>query len=170
MLKEHEWFRHNKAIKMTSIVVPFTALNSRLKRFCNLTKFAKKIKLNISTQDEVGSNFIALDIVKRKLLYANRTLNSSSYLIVDLSKLKACTIRKEYNPIDAGELKTKKLHQFLKRVFLKLVFKDGSKAVSLPLFDAQKEGQQNIEHLEIRARKWENLVSKFLPVQIGQRT
>ena len=150
--------------------MPFAGfLNSRFKRLFNISRLARRARLSISTQDNVGANVLALDSAKRKLLYAKTTPGTSSCLIIDLNSLEACSIKKEYSSINAGELKTKKLHHFLKSVFLKLVFKNGTGAVSLPLFDAQKESLDNLEQLEAKARKWEKLVSKLLPVPIGER-
>ena len=155
---------------MKTIIVSFYGyLNSRIKKPWNITKLAKGRCLNISNQDEVGPHVIALDMMKRKLLYVKTTPTASSCSIIDLNDLEACSIKKEYNSIDAGELKTKKLHHFLKSVFLNLVFKNGSRTVSLTLFDAQKEQPGNIEQLEAKAKKWESIVSKLLPVHIGDR-
>lgn len=155
---------------MTTIIVPFAGfLNSRIKRLCNITKLAKRTSLTISNQDVVGANVIALDVVKGRLLFAKKTPDTSSCLIIDLKNLETCSIRKEYNSINAGELKTRKLHHFLKSIFLDLVFKNGSSAVSLPLFDSKKEQQDNIEQLEAKAKKWATIVSKLLPTQIRER-
>ena len=155
---------------MTAVIVPFYGyLNSRIKRLWNITKLAKKRSLNISNQDEVGANVIGLDVAKRKLLYAKKTANTSSCLIIDLNNLERCTIKKEYNSINAGELKTRKLHHFLKSIFLHFVFKNGSGTLSLPLFVSQKEQEVNIEQLEAQAKKWESIVSKLLPIPIRER-
>jgi hypothetical protein len=155
---------------MRTVIVPFAGfLNSKFKKLCSIAKLARRTRLTISNQDELGANVIALDIRKRKLLYARRTPGAPSCLIIDLNSLDACSIRKEYGSINAGELKTNKLHHFLKGIFLKLVFKNGSGAVSLPLYDAQKESLDNVEQLEAQAKKWENLVSKLLPVHIKER-
>lgn len=155
---------------MTTIIVPFAGfVNSRLKRLWNITKFAKRRRLTISNLDEMGSNVIALDVIKRKLLYAKKSCAASSCMIINLNNLAGCSIRKEYSSINAGELKSKKLHHFLKTVFLKLVFKNGSGGVSLPLFDAQKEQPDNIEQLEAQAKKWEGIVSNLLVARITER-
>ncbi|WP_018614660.1 hypothetical protein [Segetibacter koreensis] len=152
---------------MTTIIVPFSKnLNSRIKRLWNITKLAKRRSFDISNKEEVGGNVIALDVAKRKLLYAKITPHTSSCLIINLNNLEKCTIKKEYHSINAGELKTKKLHQFLKSIFLHFVFKNGSGTLSLPFFDARKEQQVNIEQLEAKAKKWETIVSKVLPIQI----
>ena len=150
---------------MTTIIVPFHEYsNGRVKKLWNITKLAKRRSLSISNQDEVGTNVIALDVVKRKLLYANTSPGTSSCLIVDLNNLEKCTVKKEYNSINAGDLMKKKLHHFLKRVFLHLVFKNRSGEISLPMFDAQREQNNNVEHLETIVKKWESIVTKLLPI------
>jgi len=148
---------------MTTVIVPmFGFLNNRFKALQNISKVARLRRLSLSNSDEVGENFIALDVVKRKLLFAKKTSPISSCLIIDVNHLKACTIQKEYRSINAGELKTKKLYHFLKNIFLHLVFKNGSRSLSLPLFDVDERQQVNIEILEAKASKWENLLSSML--------
>src|SRR5687767_7301043 len=106
---------------MTTMIVPlYGFLNSRIKRLFNLTKVAKEQKLHFSNFDEIGSNVIAIDTTKRKLLYANNLLISSSCLIVDLNNLQECTIKKLYDCINAGDLNKKKMSHFLKNIFLNL--------------------------------------------------
>ncbi|MCW3112523.1 MAG: hypothetical protein JWR18_919 [Segetibacter sp.] len=153
---------------MRTVIVPFYGyLNSSIKKLWNLAKFAKKRSLHFSSQEEVGAHLMALDVLKRKLLYARKTPRTTSCLIIDLNQLQACSLKKEYSSIAAGELKSKKLHHFLKSVFLNLVFKNGT--VSLPLYDVQKQQQGDVEQLETQAKKWQNNLSKLLPVQIRER-
>lgn len=155
---------------MTTMIVPFYGyLNNKITRVLNINKLAKRRRSGFSRGDEVGANIIALDLPKRKLLYVKKASGTSSCLIIDLNNLERCTIKKEYNSINAGELNTKKLHQFLKSIFLNLVFKNGSPAVSLSLFDAQKDQQNNVEKLEAQAKKWKTIVSKLLPIRIRER-
>jgi hypothetical protein len=155
---------------MSTIIMPcFRYLNSRIKRPWNITKLAKERSLHISNQDEVGFNVIALDVLKRKLLFANKKTGASSCLMVDLKNLERCTIKKDYNSINAGELKKMKLHHFLKSIILNLVFKNGSPTLSLSIFDRQKERGGNPEQLETLAEKWQKIVSKLLPVYKGQK-
>nr|AIA15638.1 Unknown Function [uncultured bacterium] len=155
---------------MTAVIVPLNGyLNSTIKRLCNITKLAKRRRLHISNEDEAGATVIAADAAKRKLLFAKKTTGTASCLIIDINHLEKCSIKKEYNSIGAGELKTKKLHQFLKSIFFHLVFKNGSGSLSLPLFDARKDQQENIEQLEAQASKWEAAVSKLLSTATIQR-
>jgi hypothetical protein len=149
---------------MTNIIVPFREYrNLRFYKMRSLEEFAKTHSLAISNHDETGAILLALDEVKRKLLYASTNAGTSSYLIADLNHLEICTVKKEYKTILAGKLKTKKLHHFLKSIFLNLVFKYGSGTLSIPLFDAQKDRNDNIEILEAKAKKWSSIISKLLP-------
>ena len=152
---------------MTTIIVPlYGHLKNGFKRLWSITKLAKKRRLNISMLDEVGANVIALDDVKRKLLFTKSAPGTSSCLIIDLDNLETCILKKEYNSINAGDLKKKKLHQFLKSMFLHLVFKNGTGPVSLRLFDSQNRQQDNVAEIEEKAAKWQTIVSKLLPIAI----
>jgi hypothetical protein len=150
---------------MRTVIVPvYGYLNSRVKKVWNIRKLAKERSLYFSSHGQVGDNVMALDILKRKLLYARKTPATTSYLIVDLNGLEGCSLKKEYSSIAAGELKYRKLHHFLKSVFLNLVFKN--RTVSLPLYDVKKQQQGDVEQLEAQAKKWETIVSKMGIVQM----
>jgi hypothetical protein len=155
---------------MTTVIVPLSGyLNRKIKGLLSLTKIAKKRSLYFSTEDEVGTNVIAIDARKRKLLYLKKAPNTSSCLIVDLNNLVSCSIRKQYNSIDAGDLNTKKLQDFLKSVFIDLSFKNGTGTLSLPLYDEKNDQECDIEQLEEKAKKWVTIVTRFLPIQIRER-
>ena len=149
---------------MTTIIVPLYGFsNSRKKRLFNLGKIAKKEKLHFSNFDEVGSNVIAIDSTKRKLLYVNNSPVTSSCLIVDLNNLQECTIRKLYDSINAGDLNKKKMSHFLKNIFLNLRFRNGSPSVTLPLYEAQKSYGDNVEELETKAKSGEIFSQSYYP-------
>jgi hypothetical protein len=155
---------------MTQIIVPlYRFLNSRIKRFFSLAKVAKERKLNFSNLDEVGSSVIAIDTAKRKLLYLKSAPDNSSCLILDLNNLHECTIKKQYNGINAGDLNKRKMSDFLRSVFLNLRFKGDPATITLSLYEAHKDKQDDLEQLEANAKKWETIVSKLLSVQILAR-
>lgn len=154
---------------MTTIVAPFYGyLNSRIKRLFNITKIARKRSLSLSNQDEAGSNVIAVDVQKMKLFYLKKTSKASSYQVIDLRTLQKCSIKKEYASISAGELKSKKLHLFLKSIFLKLCFKNDSEVITLPLYQAEIDGPEDVIQVEAKAKKWETIVSRFKPMHIKE--
>lgn len=153
---------------MRTVIVPLDGyLNSSMKKLWNITKIAKQRSLHFSSYEVVGSNVLALDVFKRKVLYASKAPGTTSCLIIDLNGLETCSVKKEYTSITAGELKSKKLHHFLKSVFLNFVFKN--RTVSLPLYDAQKLSQGDVKQLETQAQKWQSVVSKLLPVLVRER-
>ena len=155
---------------MTKIIVPlYGFFNSGIKRVLNLDKIAKEQRLNFSTFDEVGAGLIAIDPLKKKLLYLKNAPDTSSCLIIDLSNLRECTVKKQYGGINPGDLNKRKLSDFLRSMFLHLRFKNDLASVSLSLYEAQKDKQHDIEQLEAKAKKWETIVSKLLPVQIQER-
>lgn len=152
---------------MKMLIVPFYGyLNGKVKKLWNIKKVAKMRNFQLSNHDEVGTHVLAIDKFNRSLLVAKNSIKTNSCLIVDLNKLEACSVKKEYGCINAGEVKTKKLTHFLERIFLNLVFKNDKKVFSLQLFDAEKEQVSNIEHLEWQVRRWENTVSKLLPARV----
>ena len=149
---------------MTTIIVPFdTYSNGRIIKIKNLAKLAIKRNLTITNRDEVGTNIIAVDVGKGKLLYAATEQGTASCLIIDVNKLESCTIKKEYNSIGAGDLLKNKLHHFLNRIYLKLVFRNRSGTVSLPIFDPQKQQNENVEQMETVALKWQRIITRLLP-------
>lgn len=149
---------------MTTIIVPRYRLltNSINKAFAYLRKIAKDRKLYFSKIDEIGRKILAVDITKMQLLYAD-SLPGSSYLFVDLKNLQECRITKQYEGINAGELHKKKLSDFLKTISLNLRFPNGTSAVNLPLYDAQCNYYDDVEQMEVKAKKWTSLISKLIP-------
>src|SRR5947209_17225421 len=99
---------------MITIIAPFYRyLNRKIKALGRRNKPANK-KLLFWKQDVLGSNIIALDITKRKLLYFNMVNDKSACLIIELKDVQNCTIQRQYRGISAGGLVHKKLQDYLK--------------------------------------------------------
>jgi len=151
---------------MKTITVPQQEYsNNQVKKIWNYIKQGKSKSLSVSNQDEIGKNVIALDKEKRKLFYANRSPGTYSCLLVDLNNLEKFTIKKEYKSINAGDLIKMKLHQFVKRIVIQLVFKNRPGTISLPVFEATQEQNDNVQQVEVVAKKWETMVTKLLTPQ-----
>jgi hypothetical protein len=157
-------------IIMTTIIVPiYGFLSSRIKRVLSLSKIAKERKLSISNLEEVGTGVMAIDTTKRKLLYLKNAPGTSSCMIIDLKNLRECTIKKQYDGIKAGDLNKRKMSDFLKNIFLNLRFKNDSASVSLPLYQAQHDKQDDVGQLEEKAKKLETMVSRLLLAKLFER-
>ncbi|MEP6464957.1 MAG: hypothetical protein ABJB05_01575 [Parafilimonas sp.] len=120
-----------------------------------------------SIKDETRSCVIALDACKKNLLFIKKQLLTSDCLIIDLDNLNGCSITKEYNNITPGALKTKKLNRFLKNIFLNLRSNKGP--VSLSIYNYKHDAPEDAQLLEVKAKKWQTIVSKLLPQQIKSK-
>lgn len=155
---------------MTTLILPlYRYINSKIKRLLNINELAKRSKWCLSKHDILGTKFIGVDILKRKLFFIEQNNDKPACMVIDLKDVESCSIKKQYNNIDAGALKKKKLHEFLTTIFLQLRFKHNSTLVDLPFFEKKKDKTLNIEELEAKAKAWETTVSKLLPVTLKER-
>src|SRR4051794_2673451 len=155
---------------MIMIVAPiYKYLNGKIKAFWRRNKLANKRKLLFWKKEELGSNIIALDITKRKLLYFNQVNDKPGCLIIDLKDVHSCTIKKQYHGINAGDLVQKKLQDYLKSILMHFSFKNGHQSIVLPFYEEQKNRKEEVECLETIAKEWEAIISKLLNRQIAER-
>jgi hypothetical protein len=150
---------------MTTIIVPFDGYTSgSTDTTWDIEKIARNRKLAITSPDEVGTTILALDAAKRTLLFAKKDAAKARCLVIDLNNIDRCSIKKEYESINAGELKYKKLFHFIKRICINLGVRNSQRNVSLSLFDSSRDQRGNVEIIETKAHKWMAIVSKLLPV------
>ena len=150
---------------MTTIIVPFDGYTTgSINTTWDLERIARKRKLAITSPDEVGTTILALDAAKRTLLFAKKDAAKARCLVIDLNNIDRCSIKKEYESINAGELKYKKLFHFIKRICINLGVRNSSRNVSLSLFDSSRDHRGNVEIIETKAHKWMAIVSKLLPI------
>ena len=155
---------------MITIVVHFYIyFNKKIKELRNRNKMTNNKKMLFWKQEIVGSNLIALDITKRKLLYFNEINNRSACLIIDLRHVNGCTVKKQYNGINAGGLMNKKLQDYLKSILLHLCFKNSNRTIALSFYEEQKNNSEDAACLELKAKEWETTISKLLTRQLAGR-
>jgi hypothetical protein len=150
-----------KQIRMTTISVPFYKYLT-MKLDVLLKKIAKQRRLLLSNQDSFSGNIIALDSNKKELIYLNPQ-RQNSCTIISLQQLSKCSVTKYYHSISAGELAKNKLQSFLKSMFLNLQFNDGSASVALPIYQVQQNTTIDVEKLEVKAKKWQDIICSVLP-------
>jgi hypothetical protein len=150
---------------MTQIIVPlFQYKKNKIKRFWSMNEFVRKFKFHFSKHDILGNKFIGLDKLKRKLFYVAQNNDKPTCIEINLKDVERCIVKKQYNNIDAGALKKRKLHEFLSTMFLQVSFKHNSKLVNLPIFEKRKDRITNMEELEAKVKAWEGIVSDLLPM------
>ena len=139
-----------------------------IKRFWNMNEFVKKFKLGFSKHDILGSKFIGLDKLKRRLFYIEQSNDQPACITINLKDVERCTIKKQYNNIEAGALKKQKLYEFLTAIFLQVSFKDNSRLIDLPIFEKKEDKILNMEELEAKVKAWETTVSELLPINLRE--
>jgi|KBSMisStaDraftv2_1062788.scaffolds.fasta_scaffold372701_1 hypothetical protein len=150
---------------MTQIIAPlFQYKKNKVQRSWNMNEFLRKFKLGFSKHDIVGSKFIGLDKLKRRLFYVEQSNDQPTCITINLKDVEGCTIKKQYNNIEAGALKKRKLYEFLTAIFLQVSFKHNSELIDLPIFEKKKDEILNLEELEAKVKAWETTVSELLPI------
>ena len=81
---------------------------------------------------------------------------------IELNEVKEISIRKTYSNIKPGELNKKKFNEFLETILLQFEYKNQDKKISLPFYESDKHGIQNLEKLDRNARIWQMILSKMI--------
>jgi hypothetical protein len=148
---------------MTTIILHLSHyLKNNFKRFNKFNKLSRKLKLTTTKKDVLGNRLIGLDIMKKKLVYLRNYSKKINCIVVNLKNLESCSLKKQYDSIEAGGLKHKKLHEYLKSVCLELRFENNPKVMTLSFFEKQKDKLYHLPHLEAKAREWEKTLSSLL--------
>jgi hypothetical protein len=117
-------------------------------------------------KDILGSRLIGLDIMKKKLVYLRNYSKKINCIVVNLKNLKSCSLKKQYDSIEAGGLKNKKLHEYLNSVSLELRFEDNPKVMILSFFEKHKDKLYHLPQLEMKAKEWEKTLTNLLPGRV----
>jgi len=115
-----------------------------------------------SRKDAVGNQRLALDAVRKKLLFWKSGGRSARCLVVNLKQLAACTVIREYEPIGAGGLKRKSLEHYVKKVAICMRFRNQAPAIILPLYDNREHEPSLVLEAEAAAARWNGYILDFL--------
>lgn len=143
----------------TTLAIPFNGGMVNAKDLFNNENLSRNVFSDGTIKDKLGANVIVLNAEKKQLLF--QTKDSQAHcVVIDLNSLNGCSVTKEYDNIKAGDLRTNKLHKFLKRILLNLRSLNGP--VSLQLYNAQNDLHADVKLLESKAKKWQSIVALFL--------
>ena len=118
--------------------------------------------LSFSSQEILKDGIICLDGVHRKILVLERdAAKKMSSFLIDLNEVKSCSIKKEYGTINSGDLKERKLEQYLKQITLHFAFFD-KPSVEVVFYQHFENHILEIAELESKARHWEAILSKMI--------
>jgi hypothetical protein len=151
-----------------SILLFIQSENRKNRKHMNqfLTRFTELGSLNnltFSSQEILQDVAIGLDGVHRKLLILRGSNKSTaSAQLLHLSELKSCSVKKQYGPIHAVDLKKNKLEQYLQKLSLCFERKDNKEPVEIDFFHHNTSSAYSPEKLEKKAKNWEAIFSKIL--------
>lgn len=149
-------------------------MKNRHKRFdkrnyLRLSKWGFAFNLSFSSHEILSTKIIGLDGIKRKLLVAEKNNESGSPYIIELAKVIAITVKKIYNSIKAGALKTRRMEEFLESVLLQFEYATEKDPIVLPFYERNLNEIQDLRGLEKKARNWQMILSKIATTQKNEK-
>lgn len=127
-----------------------------------LRELGSKFNLSFASYVTLGNKIIGLDVTKRKLLIAEKINGLFRPYFVELNKVSVITVQKIYNSIKAGDLKKRRIEEFLQSIRLQLEFENGENTIVLPFYERTIDDIHNLHGLESKARNWQMMLSNML--------
>jgi hypothetical protein len=140
------------------------------RKYLEVSELGSKYNLSFSSQLVFGNKIIALDGLRKILLVVETNTELSEPCIIDLNKVSAVTVRKSYGSINQGELKTKGIEEFLKRIDLQFQFRDDTQTLVLPFYDREIDNKRDRVNLARNAKNWQMILSKMVELKTEETT
>ena len=157
--------------KQTICTQTFIIMKHKIKldkfNYAQLRNLGSKFNLSFSRYIALGNKIIGLDVMKRKLLIAEKIDGLFRPYFIELNKISVITVQKIYNSIKAGDLKKRKIGEFLQSIRLQLEFENGENTIVLPFYERTIDDIHNLQWLESKARNWQMMLSKMLQGKIA---
>jgi hypothetical protein len=135
-------------------------------KYLQISELGSRFNLSFSSQLVLGNKIIALDGIKKCLLVLETDAALSQSCIIDLNKVVAVTVKKSYRSINQGELKSRDIEEFVKRIDLQFEFSNKNETIVLPFYESEIDEQRDRPKLNRNAKNWQMILSKI----IGSRT
>jgi hypothetical protein len=130
------------------------------------SRLGTKYNLNFSGQEILKDHILGLDGIQRKLLVLSGIHSGHLHdCIIDLNEVRNCSLKKYYGRILANELRSKKLEQYLEKIWLHIDFNTGQQGADILFYKQADQPIDELPNLEQKARRWKDLLSKLKPVQ-----
>lgn len=148
----------------------FIDMKNRHKRvdkhnYLHLSKWGSAFNLSFSSYEILSNKIIGLDGIKRKLLVAEKNNGSGRPYIIELARVTAITVKKIYNSIKAGALKTKRVEEFLESILLQFEYANQKDPIVVPFYERKLNENHDLRGLEKKARNWQMILSKIATAQ-----
>ena len=127
-----------------------------------LNQLDSKFNLDFSSYTTLRNKIIGLDIIRKTLLIAEKNNGLFRHYLIELNKVCMITVQTIYDSIRAGDLKKKRIEEFMQSIRLQLEFEDGENTIVLPFYERSIDDIQNLKSLASKARNWQTILSKVL--------
>lgn len=133
-----------------------------------LSELGSEFNLSFSSHLVLANKIIGLDGIKKCLLISETNKQPNNPYIIELSKVIALSVKRNYGSISVGELKKRGVQEFLKRIELQFEFIDTNEPFVLPIYDCEIDDQLDLPRLERTATNWYLILSKILGLERKQ--
>jgi len=108
-----------------------------------------------------GKLSLSLDIIKRRLMVSGIVNRIRQSFQIPLTKTKLISVKKTYKNIYAGQLKKRKLEEFLDTIYLQVEFQDERQTIHIPVFDRASDDLNDLPETEKKLLYWQDLLSEL---------
>jgi len=117
--------------------------------------------LSFSSQEVLENSVIGLDGILRKLLIVRKSEDGRfNFALIDLNKVKNCSVQKFYRSINLGTSKKEEYEKQIDKIVLRIELFNGEQS-DLVFFDPLQDTISRMHELEEKAAKWEGILSKL---------
>ena len=117
--------------------------------------------LSFSKHEILGNLSLSLDSIRRKLMVSRIGNKFMEILQIPLNVTKLISIKKVYSNIRVGQLRSRKLEDFLETIYLQFEFTDGRNTIHLPVFERSINHIQELPEIEKKVNYWQDLLSEL---------
>lgn len=131
-------------------------------KYLKVSDLGSKYNLTFSSHEIFGSKIIVLDGVKRKLLILEENHEMNQVNLIALEEVSSISVKRIYNSIMPGELRKRKVSEFLKTILLQFDFEDARETFIVPFYENKKDNINDLPDLERKVKKWQLILSKMI--------
>ena len=127
-----------------------------------LSRVGSEYNLSFSSQEILKPCAFGLDGLNRKILIMKNAGDEFNTKIIDLDEVRACSIKRTFGCIRAGDLSNKELKQYLQKIVLQFEFRNNKLPVEIPFFDHAEHTIYQLSAIERKAKHWQAILSKMI--------
>ncbi|MBS1948374.1 MAG: hypothetical protein JST47_11455 [Bacteroidetes bacterium] len=116
---------------------------------------------SFSKHEKFGALYLSLDSIKRRLMVSKVVNKIRQSIQIPLNVTRLISIKKAYSNIYIGQLRYRKLEEFLETIYLQIEFFDGRNTIHLPVFDRASNNLRELPEIEKKVKYWQDLLSEL---------